>query len=231
MELIERINGLEGEVKLVKTEIKRVLIDLREAMNNLENPFANVEQLRKVKDSGSAEPEPVHETKLEVKEEKEVTEEIKPAEEIAPELEPEVNQVATVSAPVTAKTDKNREKEKEELKKLAKITGEGAEKIDIFTLTQLMKWADSSLSNIGKEKLDKILDLYELTGRIPKETKDLISKIEALSNVNHAKEKEEIEMKDCILAVYQLDRILTGETQAQAPLLLSEEELGKWLKV
>jgi hypothetical protein len=36
--------------------------------------------------------------------------------------------------------------------------------------------------------LDKIFDLYDLTGRIPKETKDLISKIEALSNVNHAKE-------------------------------------------
>ncbi|MCK4734575.1 MAG: hypothetical protein KAT65_19120 [Methanophagales archaeon] len=230
MELIERINALEGEVKLVNTEIKKVLVDLRETMNNYENPFANVEQLRKVKDSGSAEPEPVHVTELEVKEKKEVIEEIKPAEEIAPELEPEVNQVTTVSAPITAKTDKNREKEEEEeMKKLAKITLKGAvaEKIDVFTLTQLMKWVDNSLANIGKEKLDKILDLCDLTGRIPKDIKDLISKIEALSNVNHAEEKEEIEMKDCILAVSQLDRILTGETQAQLPILLSSEELEK----
>lgn len=228
MELNERINVLEGEVKLVKSEIKKVLVDLRETMNNLENPFVNIEQLKKA----------TPETEIREKEHEEIREkeeripleevEVVPKPEHEPEFEPEIAQVATATT-----TRRDRDGDREEMKKLAKITGEGAEKIDIFALTQLMKWADNSLSNIGKEKLDKILDLYDLTGRIPKETKDMISNIEALSDVNHAKEKEEIEMKDYILAIYQLDRILTGETQAQAqaPILLSSEELEKCLKV
>ena len=214
MELNERINAIEGDVKLVKTEIKQVLVDLRETMNNLENPFVNVEQLRKVKDSvgDSAAPE------IEVR-----TGEVERKEERAFEgvVEPVIEPVVNQAQPVTSAKE-------EKMKKLAQIKAEGAEKIGIFMLTQLMKWADTSLSNIGKEKLNEIIDLYDLTGRLPKETKGTISKIEDLSNVTQ--EKEKIEMKDCILAIYQLDRILTGETGAQAPLMLSEEELEKWLK-
>ncbi|MCK4398258.1 MAG: hypothetical protein KAV25_04630 [Methanophagales archaeon] len=214
MELNERINAIEGDVKLVKTEIKQVLVDLRETMNNLENPFVNVEQLRKVKDSvgDSAAPE------IEVR-----TGEVERKEERALEgvVEPVIEPVVNQAQPVTSAKE-------EKMKKLAQIKAEGAEKIGIFMLTQLMKWADTSLSNIGKEKLNEIIGLYDLTGRLPKETKGTISKIEDLSNVTQ--EKEKIEMKDCILAIYQLDRILTGETGAQAPLMLSEEELEKWLK-
>ncbi len=208
MELIERINALEGEVKLVKTEIKKVLVDLRELMNNYENPFVNVERLR--------ETIPMEETKKEPKGLKEES----PAEEeeeepvYKPEHEPVVNTGV-----------KAKHKQLATLKKV-----EGSEKMDIFTLTQLMKWADTSLSNVGKEKLNEIIGLYELTGRLPKETKEVIFRIEDLSTVN-SQNKDKIEMKDCILAIYQLDRIITGETGAQAPLMLSEDELAKWLKV
>lgn len=211
MELIERINRLEGEVKLIKAEIKSVLIDLREFMNNYENPFINVEQLSKTKERENKEGEPP------------IKEKLQPETELELEPEPEINR---------ATTKRERDKDREELKKIekAKINHKG-EKIDIFKLTQLMKWADNSLSNIGKDKLNELIDLYELTGRLPKETKEIIFKIEDLSSVNSNLVKDKIEMKDCILAIYQLDRIVTGETGAQAPILLSEDELSKWLKV
>ena len=231
MERIERINGLEGELKLVKTEIKKVLIDLRELMNNYENPFVNIENLKGA----------VREPKKEVREERNtrVKEELPDEEEDEPvykaelesesgedeeeeEPEPEVNKVSSVRGRESGK--------KKKLAKLKKIAGSGTGKIDIFTLTQLMKWADNSLATIGKEKLNEIIDLYELTGRLPKETKDVIFKIEELSTVNSV-DKEQIEMKDCILAIFQLDRIVTGETGAQAPLMLSEDDLERWLKV
>jgi len=80
------------------------------------------------------------------------------------------------------------------------------------------------------DTINEIIDLYELTGRLPKETKDVISKIEDLSTVNSV-DKEQIEMKDCIRAIFQLDRIVTGETGAQAPLMLLEDDLERWLKV
>lgn len=38
----KRIEALETEVKVVKGEIKQLLIDIREMMNNFENPFYNV---------------------------------------------------------------------------------------------------------------------------------------------------------------------------------------------
>ena len=238
MELIERVNGLEGELKLVKTEIKKVLIDLRELMNNYENPFVNIENLKgavrepkkevreerntRIKEElpdeeeEEEEEEPVYKAELESEEEED--------EEEDEEEESEVNKVSSVRV-------RGRESgKKKKLAKLEKITGSGTGKIDIFTLTQLMKWADNSLATIGKEKLNEIIDLYELTGRLPKEIKDVIFKIEELSTVNSV-DKEQIEMKDCILAIFQLDRIVTGETGAQAPLMLSEDDLERWLKV
>ena len=239
MELIERINGLEGELKLVKTEIKKVLIDLRELMNNYENPFVNLENLKGATSVREPKKEVREERNTRIKEElpEEEDEEDEPVykaelesesgedeeeEEEEEEPEPGVNKVSSVRGSESGK--------KKKLAKIKKITGSGTGKIDIFTLTQLMKWADNSLATIGKEKLNEIIDLYELTGRLPKETKDVIFKIEELSTVNSV-DKEQIEMKDCILAIFQLDRIVTGETGAQAPLMLSEDDLERWLKV
>ena len=240
MELIERINGLEGELKLVKTEIKKVLIDLRELMNNYENPFVNIENLKGAVREPKKEVREERNTRIkeELPNEKEEEEEEEPVykaeleseseedeeEDEEEEPEPGVNKVSSV------RVRGGESGKKKKLAKLKKITGSGTGKIDIFTLTQLMKWADNSLATIGKEKLNEIIDLYELTGRLPKEIKDVIFKIEELSTVNSV-DKEQIEMKDCILAIFQLDRIVTGETGAQAPLMLSEDDLERWLKV
>lgn len=216
MELNERINALEGELKLVKAEIKKVLVDLREMMNNYENPFVNVEQLNKVSEQKPAE---------------EANPEIKPEEE----PEPQVYPAAPTAVTTTTKEERSKDKDREELKKIekakAQLKAKGMDKIDVYTLTQLMKWADNWLAKIGKDKLNEIISLYDFTGRLPKENKEIISKIVDLSGVDvDATKKEKIEMKDCIIAIYQLDRIVTGET-TQAPILFSEEELSKWLKV
>ena len=237
MELNERINALDGELKLVKAEIKTVLIDLRETMNNYENPFVNVEQLGKVKDKErevikeeKEEESRIREERIPVKQEEEEPA-FKPEPEYVPEYEPEY-EPEVAPAPRSrsvAKTDTDRARMDKVEKAQFKVKGT-EKKIDIFTLTQLMKWADNSLADIGKDKLNEVIALYNITGRLPAEMKGLITKIEDLSEVNHV-DKEQIEMKDCILAIYQLDRIVTGETGAQAPLMLSEDDLEKWLKV
>jgi hypothetical protein len=38
------------------------------------------------------------------------------------------------------------------------------------------------------------------------------------------------EMKDCIVALYQLDKIVSGESQVQILLPEEENELEEWLK-
>ena len=55
MELMERINSLEKEIKVLKGEIKSILVDLRESMNLLENPFASIEHMKAVSGKGGEE--------------------------------------------------------------------------------------------------------------------------------------------------------------------------------
>ncbi|MCW7075356.1 MAG: hypothetical protein OCU24_05865 [Candidatus Methanospirare jalkutatii] len=55
MELMERINSLEKEIKVLKGEIKSILVDLRESMNLLGNPFASIEHLKAVSGKGGEE--------------------------------------------------------------------------------------------------------------------------------------------------------------------------------
>ncbi len=91
--------------------------------------------------------------------------------------------------------------------------GNGNEIVDTVTLAQLMQWADTALNFIGMEKLNQIVELYGLTGRIPKEMKDTILKIAELPDAVLSPEKDHVETKHCITALCELDRILTGEHQ------------------
>jgi hypothetical protein len=222
MDLNEKVAGLEGELKLVKSEIKKVLMDLRVIMNDLENPFVSPLRLREMMKE-TEEKGIDAEALREMREDEE--EKLIEAEEEVEAVEPEAIMASLRRKGLAAKKGKPAK---------AKVKGVGAGavvgnagKIDIFALTQLMKWTDSSLSNIGKDKLMEILALYDLTGRMPQEIGDTIIKIAQLSNA--PPKKEGVEMKDCVLAIYQLDRIISGEPQT--PFMLSDDELSKWLKM
>ena len=91
--------------------------------------------------------------------------------------------------------------------------------VDPLTLAQLMHWADNALNLIGLEKLNQVIDLYELTGRLSKGMKDTIAKITELPAAYLDPGKEQVETKYCILALFELDRILTGENQELFTLL------------
>ncbi len=92
-------------------------------------------------------------------------------------------------------------------------TGTENEIVDTVTLAQLMQWADSALNLIGMAKLNQIVELYELTGRISTEMKDTILKVAELPDTVLSPEKDHIETKHCVTALCELDRILTGEHQ------------------
>ncbi|MCW3135880.1 MAG: hypothetical protein N2V77_02950 [Canidatus Methanoxibalbensis ujae] len=93
--------------------------------------------------------------------------------------------------------------------------GEGI--MDMLTLSHLMQWADRTINMIGREKMMQILDLYEMSGHLSEEKKRIILKIADIPDVQH--EKGRVETKFCILAMYDLDRILTGRHQELFTLL------------
>ncbi len=247
MELIERISALEGEVKLVKSEIKKVLVDLREAMDTAENPFTYLEQLR----GGSGiDEERLKQMEAALEEIKELgggngieEERIKNLEDTLQELkelgdveverlqnlEDAIAELREAGAGTGAETEAEPQSEKpvihnpavseSELNEFGVGFGAGAgigtgsEVVDTVTLAQLMQWVDRALNLIGMEKLNQIVELYALTGRISEEMKDTILKVAELPDPVLNPEKGNVETKHCIIALCELDRILTGEHQ------------------
>jgi hypothetical protein len=253
MELIDQLHALESEINLVKGEIKKVLIDLRELMNTAENPFAYLEQLR------------VDEERL-----KSLEEAMKQLKELGGvngfegermrTLEDALEQLKEIVTGILEDKIKNLEGNVQDLKEQGGVEVEklknlepdfemmaepeqrsgsliirkpvapeselivvgnryGNEIVDTITLAQLIQWADTTVNLIGMEKLSQVVDLLELTGRISKETKDTIFKIAKLPDVVYTPEKEHIEAKDCIIALFELNRILTGSHQELSSLL------------
>jgi DNA repair exonuclease SbcCD ATPase subunit len=91
--------------------------------------------------------------------------------------------------------------------------------IDPLMLAQIIQWADYALNLIGLEQLNYVIDLYELTGRLSREMKDAILKVMELPAAYLTTKNEEVEAKHCIIALFELDRIITGEHQELFTLL------------
>ena len=293
MELIDRITGLENEMNTVKGEVKKVLIDLREAMNTAENPLNHIEQLQHL-GAGSVDEERIKnledaigklknlsngngidegriknlEDAIEelkamsngngidegrIKNLEDTIEELKAIgigngvdEEMLKKLEDniqelnelggvEVERLKNLEAAVERLEETRTQSERPLLHNLAASESElnrfgaelgagvrsvtGSEIIDTLTLAQLIQWANSALNLIGMERLNHVVDLYELTGRLSGEMKETILKITELPVADLNPEKERVETKYCIIALFELDRILTGENQELFTLL------------
>lgn len=225
MELIDRINAVEGEIKLVKSEVKKVLVDLCELMNTTENPFAHLEQFR-LMGGGGVDEERLKNLEEAVEQLKELgggegidEERIRKLEEAMEQLK-EMGKNLEAAIEKLAETEKrsgihNQAASESELNAIGMGVGEGCgtEIVDTITLAQLVQWADTTLNLVGMEKLNQVVELYELTGRISKEMKDTIFKIAELPDAVLSPEKEHVETKHCIIALCELDRIITGRHQ------------------
>ena len=235
MELNSKIIAIEEEVKLVKTEIKSVLVDLRATMNSYENPFVNAGPPVKKATNIAVDVDHHNEEQMPANEPvNEPQESYKnPATVLAEPLEL-YEDPAAVPANAPAEPYKNHPEmvPKNEFSALdrGEIIGDrmgqnklaGGTNIDIIMLTRLMNWTDNALYTIGKDKLNAIIDLHDSTGRLPREIKEVILRIEVFSTANNAPADKEAEMNDFIRVLCQLDKIVSGESQA--PILLPEEE-------
>ena len=252
MELNNKIMAIEEEVKLIKTEIKTVLVDLRETMNSYENPFVNAGppvknavdiavDINHHNEEMMPANEPVNEPV------NEPPESYKNPATVLAEPSGLYEDPAAVPTNEPAEPYKNRQEMAPKNNFSALEKGEvnsgdidniyrnklaGGTNIDIITLTRLMNWTDNALYTIGKDKLNAIIDLYDSTGRLPKETKDVIIRIEVFSTANASPpEDKEAEMNDCIHVLCQLDKIVSGESQAPIRLPEEERELAECLEV
>jgi archaellum component FlaD/FlaE len=184
MELEKRVADMEMELKVVKGEIKELLVDIRDLVNRNENPFYNG------KKNGVS--------RLETKEKGTETENKLPADE--------ENKDSKVSPDEVS--EENMPRQKTPTKEIQAIEPEiPARKIDTFTLVELMRWVDYAIRTVGHSNLEVLLDLYSLTGPLSEETKYVIKNIANLSIEEPACE-DRVSMKDNIIVLSQLSAIL-----------------------
>lgn len=182
MELDKRVEEVETELKVVKGEIKGLLVDIRDLVNRNENPFYNSQKY-----GISRIEEGVPEAGLENGKNKETAQE--PDRTDFPDEVPEEN-MPRQEMPVQAIEPETQ-----------------VRKMDTFTLVELMRWVDYAVRTVGHSNLKVLLDLYSLTGQLPEEAKYVIENITNLP-IDEPAGEEKANMKDNITVLAQLNTIL-----------------------
>jgi hypothetical protein len=99
----------------------------------------------------------------------------------------------------------------------------------MLTVASLAKWVDSALKQVGKDRLDAIIEIYELTGGsqvLTPETKQALKRMAHLSEAENGAVPAAT-MNDCIALLTQLDALLrtNGRSESTVLSLLTEMNL------
>ena len=222
-----KLQNLEREVDLIKTSIKRLLMDIRERMNELENPFTLAVSAggTTAADGNADAADEAKKAALDAKEAaldarestldaadavKAKSEKDKPKK-----IEPEPKSETPVS-------DSHEEKRlsDEQMMALLKaqmppVTGHKAgqnalasEKLRLQKVYKLFKWTNGAIRKFGHDRLDIILESYRIMGYISRESCDEIKEISRLMPANLGDEHE-VGPDEFVSELYSLNRILS----------------------
>jgi len=222
-----KLQNLEREVDLIKTSIKRLLMDIRERMNELENPFTlavaaggssiadgNVDATDEAKKAALDAKEAAldaRESTLDVAD----TLKTKAEKEIPKKNEPELKS----DMPALGSHEEKHISD-EQIMSLLKSqippvighkAGQNAlasEKLRLQKVYKLFKWTNGAIRKFGHDRLDIILESYRIMGYISRESCDEIKEISRLMPANLGDEHE-VGPDEFVSELYSLNRILS----------------------
>ena len=223
-----KLQNLEREVDLIKTSIKRLLMDIRERMNELENPFTisnttsggtagTSEQSDSSSDAKKAALE-AKEAALNARESQldaaaDAAEQAKKEKEI-PKKEPESRPAG--SLPGVHDEQRVVDEQmlalfKSQMPAGMKVPAQNAlasEKLRLQKVYKLFKWTNGAIRKFGHDRLDIILESYRIMGYISRESCDEIKEISRLMPANLG-EEHEVGPDEFVSELYALNRILS----------------------
>ncbi|WP_156165864.1 hypothetical protein [Methanosarcina sp. 2.H.A.1B.4] len=205
MELDKRVNEIETELKIMKGEIKELLVDIRDLVNKSENPFCSIPSLETLKIEVQEKEESVNNQPTETGNEETG---LKPNAEVSDFGDQIVKN--SESFLKSARSSQENPVQNTPIKEMNRPEPEKFRKIDTFMLVELMRWVDYAVRTIGHSNLEGLLNLYAITGQLPEETKGIIENIANLS-IEEPAEEDRISMKDNIMVLSQLSAILSPE--------------------
>ena len=230
-----KLQNLEREVDLIKTSIKRLLMDIRERMNELENPFtlaaaggapahspaANIDTEVDVAKKSAMEAREaaldaresrLDATQAKIESEKRAdaaSEKPQPVRQAPPEDRPHLvdeGVLALLRAQV-APHEKNPVAAAVIPATPATPTAPVNEKLRLQKVYKLFKWTHQSVKKFGHDRLEIMLESYRAMGYITKESCDEIREISRLMPANLGEENE-VGPDEFVAELYALNRIL-----------------------
>lgn len=223
-----KLQNLEQEVALLKTSIKRLLMDIRERMNDLENPFAlgspgtqassQATDLNSAKKSALDAKEAALDARESQMEATNAKNELEQKKSI-PEKKPETMSAMSVLVPVSSSILEERKvldvQMLESLRGQISPNHKGSsplpiilnEKLRLHKVYQLFKWTTKSVKKYGHDRLEIILGSYQAMGYISKASCDEIREISRLMP-SMLGEEHEVDPDEFVSELYALNRIL-----------------------
>jgi hypothetical protein len=221
-----KLQNLEREVDLIKTSIKRLLMDIRERMNELENPFTLVTNAPAGSQSGiSAEALEVQEAKktaLEAREaELNARESRMDSAKAQDESENKKESPVRKIEPVIPSVDDTKRILDEQMLAVLRVpqkpvslsqpvTEPAGKKLQLQKVYKLFKWTQQAVKKVGHDRLEIILESYKAMGYITKESCDEIREISRLMPANLG-EEHEVGPDEYVSELYELNRILSPD--------------------
>ena len=221
-----KLQNLEREVDLIKTSIKRLLMDIRERMNELENPFTLVTNAPAGPPSGvtteALEEQEAKKSALEAREAELNAREsrmdaAKGNDETENKKEPSVRKTEPVISPAD---DTKRLLDEQMLAVLRSqvippkpvslsppVIEQAGKKVQLQKVYKLFKWTQQAVKKVGHDRLEIILESYKAMGYITKESCDEIREISRLMPANLG-EEHEVGPDEYVSELYELNRIL-----------------------
>ena len=226
-----KLQNLEREVSLLKTSIKRIMMDIRERMNDLENPFilgnSGVQTSSSATDLNAAKKSALEakeaaldarESQIEAESARNEQEQKKPVPEKKPEPE---RKPEPVIAPEPMRSPVQEERKMLDEEMLNALRAQISpyhkstisppvilnEKLRLQKVYQLFKWTTKSVKKYGHDRLDIILGSYQAMGYISKESCEEIREISRLMP-SMLGEEHEVGPDEFVSELYALNRIL-----------------------
>ena len=213
MELKDRVTKLEDDYKILKSEVQAVLLDLRETYLNRENPFYKQP--------------PNQQPSIADKREEPAT--------ATPGIDQENGQqelpeLFSGPAPVyTQESIDNTETAREEVKRAERLVIEPGfdrklvespknldGKVNLTTLNQLTQWLVEATGRLGRQRIEAVLDISEMTGHVDPDLKNILLKYLISIPDEYS---GEVTTRDYLVSLLELDNLLGRDNKSEAALL------------
>jgi archaellum component FlaD/FlaE len=224
-----KLQNLEREVDLIKTSIKRLLIDIRERMNEMENPFTLMATGTAGTQAGTSlaaamEAGKAQESVLEAREAAlEARESRLEAVKVKRETDNKKELLPGKTEPVSPFIEDSKKMLDEQMLALLRSQS-GApqktvfvpqtpaapanEKLRLQKVYKLFKWTHQAVKKVGHDRLEIIIESYRAMGYISRDSCDEIREISRLMPANLG-EEHEVGPDEFVAELYALNRILS----------------------